>query len=270
MSGINEWVLYEKEGYKARIIINRPDKLNAVNMAIYKRVGEVLDEIDADPEVRVVIIKGNGKAFSAGYDINDTAESHDPLHQLSNIEKYANGTRWKIWNLTKPVIAQLHGYCLGGGCEMILPCDFLIGSEDLLIGEPEIQFGENPAYLMIPWVAGLRKSKELLLTGTKITGVEAERMGLITRAVPGDKLEQEVEKLADELIKIPAPAMYIQKRGINRTFEIMGLNPAIGSWADMGLWMGVLKTPEVIEFNRITKEKGVKAALVWRDEHFAR
>lgn len=269
-ANVNEWVLYEKEGHKARIILNRPEKLNAVNMAIYKKVGELLDEIDADQDVRVVIMKGNGRAFSAGYDINDTAEAQIPLETLSNYEKYANGTRWKIWNLTKPVIAQLHGYCFGGACEMVLPCDFLIGTEDLLIGEPEIQFGENPAFLMIPWVTGLRKAKELLLTGKSVTGIEAERMGLITRAVPADKLEEEVEKLADTLIKIPAPAMYIQKRGINRAFEIMGLNPAIDSWADMGLWMSVLKTPEVIEFNRITKEKGVKAALAWKEEHFSK
>lgn len=270
MSDIKDWVKYEKDGYKARIILNRPEKLNAVNMAIYKRVGELLDEIDEDSDVKVVIIKGNGKAFSSGYDISDTAGSNEMLKQLSNIEKYANGTRWKIWNLTKPVIGQLHGYCLGGGCEMILPCDFLIGTEDLLIGEPEIQFGENPAFLMIPWLTGIRKSKELLLTGESITGIEAERIGLISRAVPADKLEEEVEKLADKLIKIPSPAMYIQKRGINRAFEIMGLNPAIDSWADMGLWMSVLKTPEVIEFNKITKEKGVKAALAWRDEHYSK
>ena len=270
MSAAKDWVIFEKDGYKARIILNRPEKLNAVNMEIYKRVGEILDEIDQDPDIRVVIMKGNGKAFTAGYDIGDTTGNPTMLEQLSKIEKFANGTRWKIWNLTKPVIAQLHGYCFGGGCEMVLPCDFLIGSDDLLIGEPEIQFGENPAFLMIPWVTGLRKAKELLLTGEKITGKEAAEIGLITRAVPAEELEDYVEKLADKLIKLPAPAVYIQKRGVNRAFEIMGLNPAIDSWADMGLWMAVLKTPEVAEFNRITKEKGVKAALKWRDEQFAK
>ncbi len=269
MSDINEWVKYEKYGLKARIILNRPEKLNALSMAIYKRIGELLDEIDEDPDVKVVIIKGNGRAFSAGYDIGYTA-SFEMLKQLSDIEKYANGARWKIWNLTKPVIAQLHGYCLGGACELVLPCDFLIGTEDLLIGEPEIQFGEPPAFLMIPWLTGIRKSKELLLTGDCITGIEAERIGLISRAVPADKLEEEVEKLAEKLIRIPAPAMQIQKRGINRAFEIMGLNPAIDSFADMGLWMSALKTPEVIEFNKITKEKGVKAALAWRDELYSK
>jgi len=267
---VNDWVLYEKEGYKARIILNRPEKLNATNMAIYKRIGELLDQIDVDPDVRVVILKGKGRAFSAGYDIGDTAEVRSILEVLSDLERYVNGTRWKIWNLTKPVIAQLQGYCLGGGCELILACDFLIGAEDLQIGEPEIQFGENPAFLMIPWVTGLRKAKELLLTGDKISGVEAERIGLITRAVPADKLEEEVEKLADKLIKIPAPAMQLQKRGINRTYETMGMNPAIDSWTDMGLWLHVLKTPEVLEFNKITKEKGVKAALAWRDEYFSK
>lgn len=270
MTTVADWVIYEKDGAKARIILNRPEKLNAVNMDIYKRVGEILDEIDVDSEIKVVIMKGNGKAFTSGYDIGDTAEEPGMLTQLSKIEKYANGTRWKIWNLTKPVIAQIHGYCFGGGCEMVLACDYLIGSEDLLIGEPEIQFGENPAFLMIPWVTGLRKAKELLLTGEKITGKEAAEIGLITRAVPKEELETYVENLADKIIKLPAPAVYIQKRGINRAFEIMGMHPAIDSWADMGLWMAVLKTPEVVEFNRITKEQGVKAALKWREEQFAK
>lgn len=264
--GVKEDVLYEKRGRKAYIILNKPEKLNALSMDMYRKIGTILDEIEEDDDIRVVILKGNGRAFSAGYDISQ--EGDIPILQEKREIEVSNSNRWKIWNSRKPFIAQLHKYCLGGACELALPCDYLIGSEDLLIGEPEIQFGENPAFLLIPWVCGLRKAKELLLTGEKISGKEAAEIGLITRAFPEEKLEEEVEKLADKLIKISPPALYMQKMGINRAFEIMGLKSSLDTWVDLALYFKVLKTDEVIEFNRIVSEKGVKAALAWRDEYF--
>ena len=265
---MNTNVLYEKKGYRAYIILNKPEKLNAISMDMYREVAEILDVIEADKEIRVVILKGIGRAFSAGYDIT-LAEEKGVLEVRADIEQICNGNRWKIWNSSKAYIAQLHKYCLGGACELALPCDYLIGSEDLQIGEPEIQFGENPAFMMIPWVVNLRKAKELLLTGEKISGVEAAQIGLITRAVPEDQLEAEVEKLADKLIKISPPALFMQKRGINRAYEIMGMKAAIDNWVDLALWFKVLQTDEVIQFNKIVKEQGMKAALAWRDDFFA-
>ena len=265
---MNENVLFEKKGYKAYIILNKPEKLNAISMEMYSEIAEILDVIERDEEIRVVILKGNGRAFSAGYDISQE-EGATILQERREIESICNANRWKIWNSSKPFIAQLHKYCLGGACELALPCDYLIGSEDLQIGEPEIQFGENPAFLMIPWVCGMRKAKELLLTGEKISGKEAAQIGLITRAVPEEQLEEEVEKLANKIIKISPPAMFMQKRGINRAYEIMGLKPAIDSWVDLALFFKVLKTDEVIRFNEIVQERGVKAALQWRDELFS-
>lgn len=262
-------VLYEKKGRKAYIILNRPEKLNALTMDMYRAIGEVLDEIEKDDEIRVVILKGNGRCFSAGYDIASEVADEPLLVERSELG-VVNANRWKIWNSTKPFIAQLHSYCFGGGCELALPCDYLLAADSLVIGEPEIQFGENPAFLMIPWVVGLRKAKELMLTGEKISGQEAADIGLVTRVYPADELEQEVEKLADKLIKISPPALQIQKMGINRAYEIMGMKTALDSWVDWSLLFKVLKTDEVIQFNKIVDEKGVKAALAWRDEYFAK
>lgn len=264
-----EQVLLEKKGHKAYLILNRPEKLNALSMDMYRRIGNLLDEIEADDEIRVVILKGNGKAFSAGYDLSQDESDITILQERKEIG-VSNDNRWKIWNSSKPFIAQLHKYCLGGACELALPCDYLIGADDLLIGEPEIQFGENPAFLMIPWVCGLRKGKELLLTGEKITGKEAAEIGLITRSYPEEKLEEEVEKLADKLIKISPPALFMQKRGINKIFETAGMRTSLESWVDLALYFKVLKTDEVIEFNRIVDEQGLKAALAWRDEYFSK
>lgn len=264
-----EQVLLEKKGHKAYLILNKPEKLNALSMSMYRRIGKLLDEIEEDDEIRVVIIKGNGRAFSAGYDLSEDARDIPILQERKEID-ISNANRWKIWNSSKPFIAQVHKYCLGGACELVLPCDYVLGTEDLLIGEPEIQFGENPAFLMIPWLVGVRRAKELLLTGEKITGKEAAEIGLITRAYPEEQLEDEVEKLADKLIKISPPAMFMQKRGINKVFETAGFKTSLDSWVDLALYFKVLKTDEVIEFNKIVDERGLKAALAWRDEYFTK
>lgn len=267
MMAIEDQVLLVKKGYKAYIILNRPEKLNAVTEDIYRRIRVLLEEVDVDPDIRVLIIKGNGRAFSAGWDISAT-ERKDLMRARYSNENLCNGNRWKIWNLTKPVIAQIHGYCFGGACELILPCDYVISADNCLIGEPEIQFGDAPCFLMIPWLVNNRKAKELLLTGEKITGTEAERIGLITRAVAPENLEDEVEKLADKLIRISPPCIQNQKRGINRAYEIMGMRTAIDAWVDQALWNRVMETEEVKMFNDIVSEKGVKAALAWQDEYF--
>ncbi len=263
----DEKVLLVKKGYKAYIILNRPEKLNAVTTEIYQKIYSLLEEIDQDRDIRVVILKGNGRAFSAGWDISQTDYNDLPGARYIN-ENVCNANRWKIWNLTKPVIAQIHGYCFGGACELTLPCDYVYAADDCLIGEPEIQFGDAPCFLMIPWLVNNRKAKELLLTGEKITGKEAAEIGLVTRAFPVETLEEEVEKLADKLIKISPPCIENQKRGINRAYEIMGMRTAIDAWVDQALWNRVLVTDEVKEFNRIVSEKGVKEALVWQDEYF--
>jgi enoyl-CoA hydratase len=263
----DEKVLLVKKGFKAYLILNRPEKLNAVTTEIYQKIKTLLEEVDTDPEVRVLIIKGNGRAFSAGWDISAT--EHNDLESARYInENLCNANRWKIWNFTKPVIAQIHGYCFGGACELILPCDYVYAANNCLIGEPEIQFGDAPCFLMIPWLVNNRKAKELLLTGEKINGTEAEKIGLITRAFPPEQLEEEVEKLANKLIKISPPCIQNQKRGINRAYEVMGMRAAIDSWVDQALWNRVLVTDEVKEFNRIVSEKGVKAALAWQDDYF--
>ena len=262
-----EKVLLEKKGYRAYIILNRTDKLNAVDMDIYRQINKYLIDLDQDPNIRVVIIKGKGRAFSAGWDISCT-EHHDLRGARFINENLCNDNRWKIWKLTKPVIAQIHGYCLGGACELILPCDYVYISDDCKIGEPEIQFGDQPCFLMIPWLVNNRKAKELLLTGEKISGKEAAEIGLATRSFPAEDLESAVEALADKLVRISPPCMENQKRGINRAYEIMGMRSAIESWVDQMLWPRVLETEEVREFNRIVDEKGVKAALAWQDEYF--
>lgn len=263
-------VVYEKKGYKAYIILDKQEKLNALEGEMYHDVLECLNKADREKEVRVVIMKGAGRCFSAGYDI--TAEMNvvlSPMEERNAIQGHANAARWKMWEMGKPVICQIHGFCLGGAADLMLPADYVITSDDCQIGEPQIQFGGAPVFLMMPWVTGLRKGKELMLTGEKITGKEAEACGLVTRSVPLDELEDYVESLADKLIKMPTEILAVQKWGINKQFETMGLKAGLEMWLDYSMFFRYMVTPEIEEFSRISAEKGTKAALKWRDDFFA-
>jgi enoyl-CoA hydratase/carnithine racemase len=267
---MEEHVLLEKKGYKAYIILNKPDKLNALDGNMYQTILKYLQDLDKDPNIRVVILKGNGRAFSAGYDIHEEMNlTLTPLEERASFQNGSNAIRWLMWELSKPVISQVHGYCLGGAFELMVPSDYVIAAEDASIGEPQIQFGAASVFLMIPWLTGIRKSKELLLTGERISGKEAAECGIITKAVPAAQLEASVEALADKLIKMPPEILYIQKLGINRQYEIMGMRTGLNVWVDMSMFFRYLKTEEIETFTRISAEQGVKAALKWRDEYFA-
>ena len=263
-------VLYEKKGYKAYIILNKPEKLNALDGDMYADILTYLKEADADEDVRVVILKGKGRAFSAGYDINvEMNLTETPLQERNGFQSGSNACRWKMWDMGTPVICQIQGYCLGGACELMMPADFVISSEDCQIGEPQIQFGAASVFLMIPWLAGLRKGKAMMLTGEKITGKAAEEYGIVTKALPADEVEAYVEELADQLVKMPPEIISVTKWGINRQFETMGIRTGLDTWMDYSMFYRFFKTPEIEEFSRISAEKGVKAALKWRDDYFA-
>ncbi|MBQ4468189.1 MAG: enoyl-CoA hydratase/isomerase family protein [Firmicutes bacterium] len=266
---MNPNIIFKKENYRAYIILDKPEKLNALDMDMYREIGQLLKQVNRDPEVRVVIIKGNGKAFSSGFDIADEVDC-GIMEEKADIEDVCNQNRWDIWNLSKPVIAQVQGYCLAGALELVLPCDYIIAADDAKMGLTAIKFGVVASYLMMPWLVGIRKSKELLLTGERISGKEAAECGLITKSVPLEDLESTVEEIAEKLIRISPPAMNLQKIQINRTFEIMGMKAAIDSAADLCVFARAVQTDEVREFNKIVDEQGVKAALKWQDEYFKR
>ena len=261
-------VLFEKVGRKAYITLNRPKKLNALTLDMYKDISRILDEIDLDDTIRVVILRGENHVFSAGWDLG-LAENLTVFQERNKILKICNANRWKIWNSTKIFIAQVERYALGGAFELILPCDYIIAAEDAIVGEPELQFGEPPAYLMVPWLTDLRTAKKLLLTGEKITAKEAAEYHLITQAVPKEKLEETVEQLAKKLMAGFGAGVAWQKQGINRSYEMMGMRTAIDNFVDTGLFFKLMKDEEILEFNRIVNEQGLKAAMAWRDANLA-
>jgi len=203
-------VKIEKEGKIARLILNRPDKLNAINDTMLHEICAGLEELQQDSNIWVVIVKGEGGNFSVGQDLSgiDTNEVMPPNPRtkpyLSDLYEGAMKSylRWQaIFDFPRWTIAQVEGYCLGMGCELAMCCRTVIATEDSIFGDPSIRMGLAPTNPLWVWRIGLKKAKELLFTGRYIDGREAERYGLVMKAVARDKLEEEVSLNADTLAR---------------------------------------------------------------------
>ncbi|MCS6925736.1 MAG: enoyl-CoA hydratase/isomerase family protein [Candidatus Binatia bacterium] len=265
-------LLFTKKDGIGYITLNRPEKLNALSAELMAEFRHLLDAIEEDPEVRVVILTGAGRAFSAGFDIG-AREGEPEIYERSADEwrtqlKQHIETFLKIWHSGKPYIAAINGYALAGACELAQLCDIKIASEQAVLGEPEIRFGTGPPVLITPFSVGLAKAKELLLTGEMISAQEAERLGMINKVVPHERLMAECEKVARKLMKIAQVGIKFNKAAINRAYENMGFLNSIYHNLELVVHFDTTRTAEQETFNRIRKEKGLRAALDWRDALF--
>ncbi len=174
----------------------------------------------------------------------------------------------RILDCPKPVIAQVHGYALAGGLELAMACDLVVAAEGTKLGEPEIRYGSAPVTLLMPYLIGQKKTRELLLTGDLIDAVEAERIGLINRVVPADRLAAEVDALADRLARTPPEVMGPTKLMLNRAMDAAGFRMAVEAGLDLGAIVNAADTPEQREWDAIVRREGLKAALAWRDRRY--
>jgi enoyl-CoA hydratase len=267
---MNESVIeYEAGASVARITLNRPDKLNALSYALVDALHEALRRAAADDQVKVVVLRGAGRAFSAGYDLSeevaDAIETADAWHHL--LSKDVSVTL-ELLRLPKPTIAAVHGWCLAGGCDLAMACDLIIATKDAKFGEPEIRYGSGPVTMLLPFLIGQKRTNELLFTGDTIDAAEAERIGLINRVVPADELEDHVDALVAKITPTPLAVLRYTKLGILRTYDAMGLSQAVAANLDLSAILNASDTPEQREFDAVAARDGLKAALEWRDERY--
>jgi enoyl-CoA hydratase len=213
-----------------RVTLNRPEKRNALFHPLRGELLEALEEADRDESVRVSIVRGAGKCFSAGYDLGGGNEGYElPFFTPGGDGQWPRHVTegWmSIWDLAKPVIAQVHGYCLAGGSELASGCDLIYVSEDAQIGYPAVRFGV-PDMHFHAWTMGMRKAMEAMLTGDSMSGVEAVNVGWANAAFPIDALDDEVLAVATKIAKLPADVVQINKRVVHRQMEVMGLRTGI-------------------------------------------
>lgn len=260
-------ILTEKKGYIGYVILNRPEKLNAITFELYNQLGKAIDYMETEDDVRVVVIKGAGRCFSAGFDLSDIHPA-DHIETRRQYERSAHWAKRKIWNLQKPTIAQVHSHCLGGAHEIALACDLCFVSEDVNMGVPEIQFGLGAAFFAMPYMINLRKCREYLLTGKSYDGKTAVEIGIANKCVPADQLEAAVLQMCKELAMVPVPSMQLQKRAINRAVEAMGFAVQSEQWLDYMCLGALWKSDEIENFNQKVEELGMKKALQWRSEYY--
>ncbi len=267
-----EKVIYEKNEKVITITLNRPEKLNALNDQLLDDFDTALQEAENDKEAAVLIIKGAGKAFCSGYDIsgeNTTQVDLDwrkkpYMSDLLQQQRRRQERIEKIAKFPKSTIAQVHGYCLEAGCSIAMACDVTIAAEDAKFGDPSVRMGlatESPFWY---YMLGIKKAKELVLTGKMVDGKEAARIGLATMAVPADQVEAEVAKMAKSMCATPFDGLTNHREGFQAALDARGLAAGFRFAGEMRVF-SVLQRPgsrdEEFNFFDVREKKGLKAAL---------
>ncbi len=262
-------VLYETSNQIATITLNRPEKLNAMNSEVVEQLTARIAEAGADDSVKVVLIAGAGRAFSAGFDLNDEVEGRleTSLDWQPALRRDCEMTM-AVWSCPKPTIAVVQGYCLAGGCEVAMACDLIVAAEDASFGEPEIRYGSGPVTLLMPFVLGQKKTNELLFTGDRIDARAALAAGLVNTVVPRDALERTAEELAQRIVPTPLAVLRLTKLALNRAYEAMGLRQAVNANLDISALLNGADTEEQRQFHRVVEAEGLQAALAWRDARY--
>lgn len=272
------------DGRVARITLNRPEKMNSLSQELLFELWDALHDLEADDSCRVIIVKGAGRTFSAGYDLAPPRGGADAIvrryrqsddkqrrllmnvrtgmQQITDIHMY-------FWNMAKVTIAQIHGYALAGGCELAMMADLVTAADDAQLGHPGLRgLGTSRTGVIWPLVIGMRKAKELYYTGDSVTGAEAERIGMINYSFPKEDLEERTLALADRIANLSADHLAILKVNMNRFYENMGIYSSVRTSTDLDAaaqftaqsyaWQDKMR--ESVEAGT-----GLKAALDWRD-----
>jgi enoyl-CoA hydratase len=269
-------IRYSASDGVARIVLNRPERLNAITTQLVADLRTSVAAANDDRDVRVMILSGEGRAFCAGYDLDWGTKGEDAAQRAMDglwdpVRDYLGMSRnvrayMGLWESPKPVIAQVHGWCVGGGTDLALCSDLIYMAQDAQIGYPPARVWGEPTTMMWVYRLGLEHAKRLVLTGESLTGVEAERVGLISKAVPVDELPAAAGAMARKLATIPLNQLVMSKLLVNQAYENMGLRTTqlIGTVFD-----GVARhTPEGIAWRDLAMKEGFREAVRRRDGPF--
>ena len=271
------------DGRVGRITLDRPEKMNALSQELLFELNDALHDLEADDSCRAIILRGNGRTFSAGYDLTPSQGKgadavvrrfrgaddkgrrllmgiRSGMQAITNIHMY-------FWNMAKITIAQVHGYAIAGGCELAMMADLVVAADDAQLGHPGLRgLGTSRTGVIWPLVIGMRKAKELYYTGENITGAEAEQIGMINYAWPKDELEDRTIAFADRIAVMTADHLSILKLNMNRFYENMGIYSSVHSSTDLdaaGQFTGFS-----YEWQDKNRELGMRDAVRWRDGLF--
>lgn len=266
-------ILYETDEGMAVLTLNRPERLNALSRGLLAEYVEALRAAERDDAVRVVVVRGAGRSFCAGYDIGGggsraggAARPAAPRIDDQNSLKLLWGSSAVAWSLSKPVIAQVHGHCIAGGNDIAGQCDIVIAGENAIIQQPQVRRLGLTFNHMFPYKCGPQWAKILLLTGDPVSGREAERLGIVAMAVPEDDLDETVMALAKRIALVDPTMLATNKHAVNRVYEAMGLREATDAANSLDV---MAHQAEVMnQFSKTSREDGLKAALAENEAPF--
>ncbi len=266
------------DGRIARITFNRPEKMNALSQELLFEFNDALHDLETDDSARVIIVRGAGRTFSAGYDLTPGPRggADAVVRNFTGVDDQGRrlimGTRGGMqritdihmyyWNMQKITIAQIHGYAIAGGCELAMMSDLVVAADDAKLGHPGLRFAGTRTSMILPLVIGMRKAKELFYTGDNISGTEAAEAGMVNYAFPIDELEDRTIAMADRIAILPADHLAMLKLHLNRFYENMGIYSSVRSSTDLDA-VGTF-TSQAYQWSDKMKE-GFKEALAWRD-----
>jgi enoyl-CoA hydratase len=277
-----ENIRYETDDRLAFITLNRPEKLNALSNELRGELFHAMKEAEADRRIGVIVLRAEGRAFSAGYDLSPSREASDGspyVHPRSKLpdtgtthpahydwSRHVLMANWTIWELAKPVVAQIQGYCLAGGTELASFCDFRIVAEDAQIGYPPVRAMGTMDIMWAPWHLPMTKAREFAYVGDSFSGRDMATMGWATYAVPADQLAPFTERFARRMGHVDNDMIMYSKRAVNRQYEAMGIRNGLMSGTDVEAMSK--HRPAAEEWRTRLQRDGLKSALEWRDGPF--
>ncbi|HJP52870.1 MAG TPA: enoyl-CoA hydratase-related protein [Pseudomonadales bacterium] len=274
-------ILYETDERLAFITLNRPEKLNALSNNLRAEIMDAMREAEHDPEVGVIILKAAGRSFSAGYDLSPSRTAKDDEYVDPRSKMPPTGTthpgrdqwarhvvmtNWTIWELAKPVIAQIQGYCLAGGTELATICDFRIVAEDANIGYPPVRAMTTMDMVWSPWHLPPAIAREFAFVGDNISGTKMAQYGWANYAVPIEDLDEFTIKFARRMGYIDNEMLMFTKRAVNRQYEAMGIREGLAAGTEIQALSA--RRDAASEWGRRVRDDGLKSALEWRDGPF--
>ena len=249
------------------IALNRPDKLNAIAAAMIEELHLALDEAEASEAVRAILVHGEGRAFSAGFDLGggDWSSEESARKEL----QHDFDIILRFWHSPKVTVAALHGYCLGSACEIAMACDLAVAAEGTRLGWPEVRFGSGIVALILPWITGAKAAKELLLVGDdRIGAARALELGLVNRVVADGTQLEAARLLARQVAANDPTAVKLTKLAINRAYEAMGFSEGLREALELDVQAETIETEESRAFDALAAREGHKAAIAWRRKKY--
>lgn len=265
-----ESIRIERHGHVAHLQLNRPERINALGKAMLLEIHDALDALEADAEVRAIVLSGAGRGFSSGFDLKEQmARRPEGAAAWREILELDFSTTMRFWDSPRPTIAAIHGPCMAGAFEMALACDISVCSRDAVFGEPELKFGAGIVTLLLPWMVGPKAAKDILLTGDDALGAErALSLGIVSRLVPQGEHLSAALTIARQIAVIDPDLVRDTKKALNRSYEIQGMRAALAAALDIDHAIESHGSPDKRRFMDLAREQGLKAALAWREARF--